>query len=137
MIDIRVYSDEVTLLLDKVPREVARVMTAKMQGIFDILKPGSMQGIPGKFLDPRQMQSGITTQGSLVIGFLEYTDKDGVYPIAPKNYRFLWSKQRNFFAHFVFAHPYPRGAAWVEQYLEQQKPWIEGELVQAFEELDL
>lgn len=137
MISVRVYPEEVTLLLDKVPREVARVMTAKMGLIFEELKEGAFKGIPGKFLDPGQMSSGVDVQGSLVIGYLSYEDKDGVYAIAPKNYAFLWSKQRHFFARYVFRHPYPKGANWIEQFLEMQKPWIESQLTDSFNDMDL
>jgi hypothetical protein len=137
MITVRVYPEEVTLLLDKVPQEVARVLTAKMGAIFDELKASAFEGKPGKFLSPTQMQSGVDVQGGLVIGYLSYEDKDGVYPIAPKNYRFLWSKERNFFAHYVYRHPYPKGANWIEQYLNMSKPWIEAELTAALEEMDI
>jgi len=134
MIRVQVFSEEVTLLLDKLPKQVAEGLKLKMVSIFDELRRESFVGKPGMFLDRSQMDSGVDVQGSLVIGYLSYADKDGVYPIAPKQYAFLWSKERNFFARYVYAHPYPKGANWITELLNTKKPWIEAELTQAFED---
>jgi hypothetical protein len=136
MISVRVFPEEVTLLLQSLPREVAAVLTTKMNSIFDELRAESFVGKPGKFLDQSQMDSGVSVQGSLVIGYLDYTDKDGVYAIAPKRYAFLFSKERQFFARYVSAHPYPKGANWITTLLNNKKPWIEAQLTAAVEEMD-
>lgn len=137
MISVKVFPEELTFLLENIPREIATALTAKMESLIEELRLGAFTGIPGKYLAKEQMDSGVSTQGSLVIGYLEYTDKEGVYPILPVNGKVLYSKERNFFAHAVFRHPYPRGANWIETYLEMKKPWVEAELTATAEGMDL
>ena len=135
MISVRVYPEEVTLLLESLPKEAALVLRAKMGDLIDQLRSEAFSGGKGRFLASENMESGVSIQGSLVIGYVAYTDKDGVYPIAPKHYAFLWSKERNFFARYVYAHPYPKGSNWIESVLMNRKPWIEAELTSAMEDL--
>lgn len=129
MVEVRVYTDEITVLLEGLPNEIKMALRRHFENIFDHIRSNAFQGVPRKYLDPRQMETGITDIGrDLTIGFLEYSDKDGVYSIAPINHRFLYSRERQFFAWYVSRHPYPRGAAWIQLYLQSQMPWIENEL---------
>jgi|SRR5215469_5915626 len=134
MISVRVFPEEVTLLLNQVPKEIANALRAKMGDLIEQLRVETFAGGGGKFLSRDQMDSGVETQGSLVIGYLSYTDKDGVYPISPKRYAFLFSKERHFFARQVYAHPYPKGSNWVASLLANKKPWLEEQLSQAAED---
>lgn len=136
MISIKVVGvDEVVFRLDQIPRRLREVLRTKFENIFSELTTQFFEGVPGKFLDPKQTQSGVTEIGSTIIGYIEYKDKEGVYGISPKNYPFLYNRETGFFAHQVFAHPYPKGASMIEHVLNESKPWVLEKLEDAFYEV--
>lgn len=135
MLTIRVYADEVTALAEKIPVAIREAFRAQFESIQESLASGAFTGIPRRYLDPNQMQSGVTELGALLVGYLEYEDKEGVYPIFPINHAMLINKAKNFYAYAVFRHPYLHGATWIEQYLRSQTPWIEAELEAAYDNL--
>ncbi len=134
-IDVRVYSEEVTARIDQLPSRLKRAIRAKMQYIFDTLEADVLNTKIGKFTDPKQIKTGIEDQGGALIGFFDYEQDPGVYPISPKNYAFLWSKERHFFARHVFAHPYPNLAPTIEKYLAEKRGWITEQLKLSVKEI--
>lgn len=126
MIEITVYSDEVLFRLDQLPKKIRENLRLKFEVIFDEIKSDIFQGIPGKFLDPKYIESGITEIGSTVIGFMETTDKPGFYSIVPtkaKALRFV-SKSGDLVHTRHVNHPFLKGAPIVARYLLAAKPWI-------------
>lgn len=129
MISVRIYADEVTVATSKIPKQIQIALREKLATVMDTLRRGAFQGIPGKFLDKRQLEFGVEPVGdNLTVGYMEYADKSGVYSILPVKAHILYNKTQNFIAHEVHQHPFPKGADWIERYLEMQKPWIEAEL---------
>jgi hypothetical protein len=133
MINITVYADEVTVALDQLPRKIRENLKAKFEGIFTDVRQELAQTIPGKYIDPRFIQSGVEQIGSLQIGFIEAEDKPGFYVILPtkaKALRFI-AKSGDLVMTKRVLHPYLKGAPVVAQYLETKKPWILDQLEDA------
>jgi hypothetical protein len=125
LISIKVIGvEEVTFRLDQLPRRLREVLRAKFENIFSIVTREFFDGVPGRFLDPKQVQTGIEEQGALLIGYIQYSDKEGVYSIYPTKGPFLISLKQQFFAREVHAHPFPKGAPMIERHLRESKPWI-------------
>jgi hypothetical protein len=107
---------------------------AKFEGIFSTVKTEIFEGIPGKYLDQRFIQSGIEQIGSLQIGFIEATDKPGFYSFGPKTKKALAFEAKSgdwVVTKRVINHPYLKGAPIVARYLEEKKPWILDQLEDA------
>ena len=135
MISVKVVGvEELTFRLDQIPRKLREILKTKFENIFMELTTQFFEGVPGKFLDPKQIETGVSEQGSLLIGYLQYTDKDGVYSILPKKSPFLYNIDTKFFAYEVHAHPFPKGVPMIERLLRESKPWIEEQLHDALYE---
>jgi hypothetical protein len=131
VIEITVYADEVLFRLDQIPRRIRLALHEKFEQIFATLRAELFSKVPGKYLDPGFIQSGVEDQGSLVIGFVEAQAKPGVYSIFPSKARllkFVTKEGQLVFARQVTRHPYLKGAPMVERLLRESKPWILAEL---------
>lgn len=136
LISINVYgAEEITLRLDLLPRRLRDTLRAKFENIFSELTTQFFEGVPGKFLDPKQVQTGITEIGSSLVGYIEYSDKEGVYAIYPVNKPMLMNLKQQFFAREVHHHPFPKGIPMIERLLTEAKPWIEGQLMNTYIEV--
>jgi hypothetical protein len=134
MIEIRVYADEVTFGLEQIPKRIRENLKSKFEGIFSTVKAEVFSGRPGKYLDPKFIQSGIEQIGSLQIGFIEAEDKPGTYVIVPTKRRlleFIGTKDGALVRTKLVNHPYLKGAPVVARYLEEKKPWILDQLESA------
>jgi hypothetical protein len=133
MINITVYADEVLFGLDQLPKKIHENLGAKFQTIFADVQQELSQTTPGKYIDPRFIQSGIEQIGSLQIGFIEAEDKPGFYVILPTKARALRfiAKSGDLVMTKRVLHPYLKGAPIVAQYLETKKPWILDQLKDA------
>jgi len=124
-VNVRVLGEEVLLRLDQLPQAVRRRVVAKMGAIFAKMEEDILSRTPGRFFDKAFLQSGVATQGDLLIGYLEANDKPGLYSILPVNKAFLVNRPKNFFAREVHRHPYLKPEALhIETYLRESKPWI-------------
>lgn len=128
MISIQVFGiDEVVFRLDQLPKRLRAVLRTKFENIFSELTSQFFE-YEGRFLDRKQVQTGITEIGSTLIGYIEYTDKVGFYAIYPVNKPLLINLKQQFFAKEVHLHPYPKGSPTIERILLASKPWIEDQL---------
>jgi hypothetical protein len=129
MISIQVFGvDEVVFRFDQIPKQLRDILKAKFENIFSELTSQFFEGTPGKFLDPKQVQSGISELGSQLVGYIEYSEKSGVYAIYPSKSPFLYNRETGFFAYQVLRHPFPKGVPMIERLLRDTKPWIEDQL---------
>jgi hypothetical protein len=126
--------DELILRLDLLPQNLRAILRSKFENIFAELTTQFFEG-EGRFLDPNQVQTGITEQGSMLIGYIEYGEKEGFYSIYPVNKPMLYNLKQQFFAREVHFHPYPKGAPVIEQVLRDSKPWVLEELESAAREI--
>jgi hypothetical protein len=134
MIEIRVDADGVIFLLDQIPKRVQEALHRKFQNIFAQLGGLFLEGVPGKFLDPESIKSDVSDVGSGVVGYIEHSDKKGVYAIYPSKYPFLYNKETKFFAYKVLSHPYLKGTPMIRRILHESKPWIVSEVEAAVRE---
>ena len=129
LISIQVFGiDEVVFRLDQFPKHLRAVLRTKFENIFAELTRQFFEGTPGRFLDPKQVQTGIAEIGSTLVGYIEYTDKAGFYAIYPVNKPMLMNLKQQFFAREVHRHPFPKGAPSIERALLAAKPWIEDQM---------
>ena len=131
MIEIRVQADEVLFRLDQLPRRVREELAAKFQTIFARVESEIAANVPGKYIDPSYIQSGVDRLGSTMIGFVEIGDKPGVYAIYPTKanvLRFMSKSGDLVRTRRVLNHPYLKGAPVAERYLIESKPWVLEEL---------
>jgi hypothetical protein len=129
MISVRIVGlDEVVLRLDQFPKHLRDVLRSKFENIFSELTRQFFEDTPGRYLDPAQVQTGITDIGSTLVGYIEYTDKVGFYAIYPVNKPMLINLKQQFFAREVHRHPFPKGAPMIERLLAEAKPWIKDQL---------
>lgn len=136
-LEIKVQGDEVLLRLDNLPRNIRAALRRKFHQIFDDLDTEILKGVPGKYIDPKNLKSGVEELGSLIIGFVEGEDKPGVYSIYPHKgnlLRFLSKSGELVFAPRVLAHPFPKAVPIIERYLQDHKPWIVEQIESAIEE---
>lgn len=134
MITITAYPEEVILLLNQLPKKIQTALRAKYAQIFNTLTEDLFANVPGKFLDPSMVQSGVQDLGSAVVGFIEIQDKPGVYTILPnkaKLLRFLTKDGERVWARQVLRHPYIKGAPIAERLIQEKLAWIESELEDA------
>ncbi len=136
MITITVYADEVLLRLDQIPRRLRAALRAKFEAIFDEFRVQTFSKSPGRFLDPNYIKSGVTEQGSLVVGFIESDDKGGFYEILPVKARALrfFAKSGELVYTRHVRHPFLRGAPIVAREILLAKPWIEDQVREAVAE---
>lgn len=134
-IDVTIRGEEVLLRLDQLPRKIREEIRDKFtSSIFPRMTREILSGTPGKFIDPRYIQTGVEQIGSLVIGFLEVEDKPGVYAIYPDKariLRFVGKSGEIVRTRRVLNHPYLKGAPVVERYLLENKPWLVEEVQEA------
>ncbi len=133
MITITVYADEVLFRLDQIPKKLREALRAKFEDVFSVVSQRVFEGSPWKYLNPAMIQSGVTDQGSLVIGYIEATDRDTKYPIVPKAKPYLKfvAKDGEFVTTKLVMHPYLKGVPRVAQVLLESKPWIIDQLTDA------
>jgi len=127
VIQITIYADEVLFRLDQLPRRIRSALREKYGEIFERVNEELFRGVPGQYLDPNFIETGVTEQGSLLIGWIESSDKSGVYSIFPSKANFLRFVAKSgdlVFTKRVLRHPYLKGAPIVERYLRESKPWI-------------
>lgn len=134
MIEIRVQADEILFRLDQIPKRIRAALSGKYQDIIGEIRQQIQNTVPGKYLDPALLTSGTEIQGSLLIGYVEYTEKGGVYTIYPSKarvLRFLTKGGELVFAKRVLLHPYPKGGETIQSQLQKLKPWIFDQLEDA------
>lgn len=136
-LSVTVIADEVLVRLDAVPANIKASLRAKFGDLFAELISHFVEGIPGRYLDPKFFEVGVEDQGDLTIGFLQVNEKPGVYTILPLKgnvLRFISKSGERVFARQVTQHPYLRGAPHVRRYFEQNKPWLIHGMEQAVRE---
>jgi len=83
--------------------------------------------LPGKYLDPSYVRSGVAETGGFLIGYLEADQKPGTYPIKAVNYktlRFYWEKVGQVVHPKSVNHPFLSGSLVIERYFRERKPWL-------------
>ena len=132
LLEINIVDTELLVHLDNLPVKVRRVLTAKMENIFDTLREKLFQNVPGKYLDPSFIKTGVEQQGTTTtIGYIEGEDKPGVYSIFPSKAKVLrFTSKSGDLVHtkHVFNHPYLKSAPHLAKLLEENKAWIEDQL---------
>lgn len=87
---IRVQGDEILVSLEDLPQRIQRAVKEKLgQEVMPQLRQKVFEGRPGKYFDQSLIETGAEQLGSLVIGYLESTPKEGKYPITPQKARLL------------------------------------------------
>jgi hypothetical protein len=128
-IDFR--DEEVLVQLKGLPQKVREAVKSKMETILATVREDIFQTLPGKYIDPKTIVSGVTDVGSTIVGFIEATDKPGLYYIFP-NYAkyliFIGARDGKKVAARMVRHPYPRGTPLVISKMAELKPWIEDQL---------
>jgi hypothetical protein len=125
--EIRIYADEVVLGLARLPVRIREMVEQKMARVMDDVREQTFSKKPGVFVDSSTVQMGVTTHGNTVIGYIETTDKKGVYSILPSKaraLRFIAKSGDIVHTKAVYNHPYLKGSKMVEQTLLEMKPWI-------------
>ena len=139
MIEIRIYDEEVILRLDQFPRKIREAMREKFSSaIFPQIREDITSRPPGKFLDLKNLETGVEDQGQSVIGFISYEDKPGTYPIiATKSalLHFFWNKIGRWIVTKEVAHPFLKGTKIVAEELTSKHNWIIDELTTAVTEV--
>ena len=133
MITVKVYADEVLFRLDQIPKRLRAALQSKFESVFAEVTRQTFEGLPGKYLDPTTVQSGISQQGSLTIGFIESQDKPGLYLIYPTKARALRfiAKDGDLVYTKRVLHPFLKSSTTVERSIAALKPWIEDQLEDA------
>lgn len=137
MLSFRVFADEVTVRLDQFPSHLQKILRRKFEAIFDTLTEDILSTVPGKYLDPSLVQTGVTQQGSMSIGFFEVQGKPGFYAIYPTKanlLKFISKLGDVVFTPRVLYHPYPQPGPTIEKALRQRRDWIEEKLGEAVSE---
>lgn len=134
-INITAYADELLLRLDNLPKRIREELREKFKFIFLRVELELFNKTPGQFLDKSYIQSGVTDIGSSVIGYIEATDKPGVYPIPMSKGKLIQlASGEKVWARQVLNHPYLKASPLVARAIEQSKPWIIEALEDAVEE---
>lgn len=137
-IKVNVYNDEITATLTKKREKLRQALEAKMGEVVEDVKYTFFSGLPGKYIDPKTVESGVTGIGSqLIIGFVESHDKTGGYDIFPakaKYLRFIAKSGDLVFSKHVFRQ-YLSTGKFFEPHLRELKPWIELQLAEAIEDV--
>lgn len=135
-INVTVNADEVLFRLDQIPKKLRAALHSKFEAIFDQFRQETFSKVPGRYLDPNYIKSGVTDQGSLVIGYIESDDKSGFYTILPSKARALrfLSKGGELVYSRRVLHPYLKGSPIVAREILAAKPWIEDQITDALYE---
>lgn len=134
MIQITVYNSELLLKLEELPRRVRSALRAKMATIIESLYQDIFKTNPGKFFDKNLIEHGTEELGSSVVGFIEGSDKPGVYSIFPtkaRTLRFIGKSGDVVYTKQVLNHPYLKSSPHIAAMLEAKKPWIFDQLEDA------
>lgn len=129
MISIRVdvQAEEVLVRLDTLPRRLRGLIITKLTGVLDRAREEMLHDMPGRYLDPAYIQVDVGTAGSMLVGTLEATQKQGRYLITPKHARFLRFYWEKVGAHVAFPRvnrQYMNPAPIVERFFREKKPWL-------------
>jgi hypothetical protein len=133
LVQVNVRDDEVILALQRLPRKVQTAVMDKLETIMSGIREDIFQGLPGKYLDPTTIRSGVLKQGSSIIGYIESTDKSGHYEIVPvkaKMLRFIAKDGEKVVTQHVW-HPYLKGSPLIASKMAELKPWIEDQIQDA------
>jgi hypothetical protein len=133
LIDITVQGDEVLVALKGLPKKIQDALTNKLYNIVTTIHEDLFHTLPAKYLDPGTIHSGVTQQGTTLIGYIESQDKTGFYPIVPVKARMLRfvAKSGDLVRTRYVRHPYLKGSDILAQRMAQLKPWIEDQLYDA------
>jgi hypothetical protein len=133
-INLTPYADELVLRVDNLPRKIQAAIREKFRYIFTEVEQELFSKTPGKFLDRQYIESGITEIGGTIIGYIEATDKPGVYSIIPtkaKVLRFVTKSGELIRTRRVYNHPFLKASPLVARLMEESKPWIVDQLEDA------
>lgn len=121
-VEVRVYSSEVVVALENLPRKIRAAVREKLGMVVEEVKATALAGKPGVFITPSTIETEVVGIGNTIIGSLEAQDKVGVYSIFPSKARVLRFVAKSgdlvHTAH-VFAHPYPKSSVAVERALQK------------------
>jgi len=135
LLTVNVVDTEALVQLRKLPRKIQTALMSKLDTMMSDVREGMFHGLPGKYLDPQTIQSGVVKQGALtIIGFIESTDKTGHYFIEPtktKLLKFLGERDGTLVYTKHVWHPYLKGSPYLARRMAELKPWIEDQLENA------
>lgn len=128
-IDVNVRGEEAILRLDSLPRRLREQLAQKMGSVLGTARTDMLQGLPGKYLDPKYINVEVSATKDLLIGTLNAEQKPGFYvpPIVPVKadvLRFIAKSGDIVFTKRVARHPFLSGAPAIERYFAENKPWL-------------
>jgi hypothetical protein len=126
-IDVSVRGEEAILRLDSLPRRLREQLAQKMGSVLGTVRTDMLQGLSGKYLDPKYISVEVTATKDLLIGTLDAEQKPGFYTIVPTKanvLRFIAKSGDIVFTKRVSRHPFLSGAPVIERYFAENKPWL-------------
>ena len=133
LLTITIQDQEVLVTLQKVTQKVLVAVASKLDSALVQVREDIFRSSAGKYLDPGTILAGVDQIGSAVIGFIEATDKPGLYLIVPSKARALRFISRS--GELVHTrrvlHPFMKSTPTLAQRMAGLKPWLEDQLYDA------
>ena len=135
LIEVRISgTDEILLKMEQVPQRIRNALKVKLNQEVEILRQKFAESLPGKYVDPERVISGVDeVTPSLIAGYIEVGEKGGKYTILPTKanlLRFLGKDGSLVFTKMVL-HPYISAgvvAPHLESLISRELPEIESNL---------
>jgi hypothetical protein len=129
LLRLSVYTDEVLLHLDQIPKKLRQGLIDKFERIFDQITADLFAAGPAKYLDPSMAVTSIDPVGSGVSGSVEIFQKEGFYTITAKGRALRFLAGGELLYRRSVEHPYPKlKGETLSRELIRLKPWIEDQL---------
>lgn len=127
-IDAQIVGNEALVRLDTLPARSRGLAETKLLAFLEgTAKEKIFARPPGRYVDPQYIMAGTSVSGQLLVGFLEGTDKPGVYPIYPTKanlLRFISKSGELVFTKRVLRHPFMKASPVIDRYFVDYKPWL-------------